>query len=81
MTRKRPPIVAIRGSHDSDLITQEELAELAVLQDAEWIASRAAQKAALSIETRIAHGAVLEGGPLDFDKQRHMVRSRGKATG
>ena len=74
--KKKPPVVAIRGSHSRDVVTQEELRRLSMLQDTEWHASRAAQKAALAIETRIAHGARVEDGELGFDAHRNMARTK-----
>jgi hypothetical protein len=75
-TKKKPPIVAIRGTYSRDIIMQAELHKLSMLQDSEWHASRAAQKAALEIEARIAHGATIEDGGLGFDGHRNMARTR-----
>ena len=73
---RKPPVVAIRGRAIPDVITQAELHELAELQDAEWLASRVSQKASMDLEARIAHGATIEPGPLTWDKERNMARSR-----
>lgn len=82
MPGRKPPrrVVSIKGGHLDDVVTQEQLADLSQLQQAEWIASRLAQKAALEIEARIKEGAVIEHGPLGFDERLRMVRSR-KAGG
>ena len=73
---RKPPVVASRGRAVPDVITQAELHELAELQDAEWLASRVSQKASMDLEARIAHGATIEPGPLTWDRERNMARSR-----
>ena len=73
---RKPPVVAIRGTTGPDVITQNELRELAALQDAEWLASRVSQKASMDLEARIAHGATIEPGLLMWDAERNMARSQ-----
>lgn len=61
---------------DPGTITQRELSELANLQEAEWLASRIAQEAILDVEKRIGRRAQIEPGPLHFDENLRMVRSK-----
>jgi hypothetical protein len=81
MTKRKPPVVAIRGSVDRDMIGQEELCALSDLQATLWRAERMTQKAALEIETRIAHGAQVEGGVMTFDSDLKMARTKRAKTG
>ena len=80
MTRK-PPVVAIRGGHVRDLVTQADLRQLATLQALEWEAQRATQKVAMEIERRIAHGAGVEAGEFGFDAELKMARTRKEKAG
>jgi hypothetical protein len=79
--KRRPPVVAIRGTAARDVVTQADLRALSALQSAEFAASRAMQKASLEIEARLAHGALLELGELTFDEERKMARTREMKTG
>lgn len=76
--KTKPPVLEIhtRNSAKPDRITQEDLMRLAFLQDAEWLASQAAHKAALQIASRVAHGAFVEIGEMVFDADRKMARRR-----
>lgn len=79
---RKPPqrVVAIAGVLRDDVVTQAELTIVSSLQEAEWIASRAAQQAVLRVEARLQSGGKIERGKLGFDRQLRMVRSR-KAGG
>jgi hypothetical protein len=75
--KRKPPVVAIRGSHRPDLVSQDELRKLAELQAAEWRIGQSLAVMALEVQARIAHGATVEDGPLVFDRDLKMAR-RGK---
>ena len=76
LPKRKPAVTAIRGNVQDDVVTQDDLARLSDFQAAEWMASRAMQKAALGIEARLAHGACIEPGVLEFDAEMKMARSR-----
>lgn len=46
------------------------------LQSAAWKAEQIAHDAAGDIKRRITSGATVEDGPLAFDTERRMVRTR-----
>jgi hypothetical protein len=48
---------------------------LAELQAAEWRLQQAVARKAMEIDTRIAHGATVEDGPLVFDGELKMART------
>lgn len=81
--RRKPParVVGIAGKHSRGLVTQAELRAICDLQEAEWIASRAAQKAILNLEDSLSHGVPEEPGELAFDRELRMVRSRKQKAG
>lgn len=64
-----------------DVVTQQDLSAALDLHDACWAAMRLAQKAAITIESRIAAGAIVQTGDLTFDKRRKMVRDRRRKDG
>ena len=81
--QRKPPVkvVALRGQHKPDLVTQEELAEMETAQLVEWEANRRAHLLSERIRGRIEHGAAVQRGRLYFDKASGLVRSRRKAGG
>ncbi len=80
MDRKPPQrVVALRGQHSRDVITQAELKELEQAQLAEWHASKRAGLLSENIKRRIAdQQAGQEDGPLYYDEDLEMVRSQKK---
>lgn len=84
MLKKKPPhkskLVAFRGDFNPELITQEMLKDLESAQRIEWVASRRAILLAEKIKSAIEHDVATEDGPLYFDKELGMVRSRKKES-
>lgn len=80
MSKKKKPaarVLSIQGGRLADVvITQEKLRLVASLQEAEWLANRAAQRAVMELEAALFHGAQIEPGPLSFDPDLRMVRSK-----
>jgi hypothetical protein len=58
-------------------VSQAELQEQSVLQDAGWTADRAAQMGAEDINVRLAGGATVKPGKMIFDRKLKMAK---KAT-
>ena len=76
-TERKPPVVEINGSgHRPDVISDDDLRNLAELQAFAWRAERAAQDAVASIERRILHGARIDSIDWYWDSDLRMVRSR-----
>lgn len=71
--RKGPARVAVMPVA---AVTQSELRDYYELQSAAWEAEKIAHDAAADIERRIKAGATVEDGPLTFDRDRRMVRTR-----
>jgi len=62
-------------------VTQTDLKRQAALQDAEWVADRAAQMGAEEIDARLADGAKVKPGKLTFDKkQKKAVAKKASAN-
>ena len=78
MSQTKPPrrVVSIDGPHEVDHISQTDLAEVGDLQAAEWSTAHAAHRAVMLIAERIKLGATVEDGPLEFDAELGMVRTR-----
>lgn len=57
-------------------ISQAELRTYYELQAAAWKTEQLAHAAALDMARRLKLGAQLEDGPLTFDPERQMVRTR-----
>ena len=75
--QRKPPVIAIRGTrHLPDVVTQQQLGELADLQAAERRLTRTVIEKALSIERRIQEGAKVEPGSLGFDQSLTLARSQ-----
>ena len=62
-------------------ITQNELQELEALQRLSWQAHMDASQKAGEIMRRLNAGAELENGPLFFDLDLKMARTRKEKTG
>lgn len=77
--RKGPQRVT--NFYSSNTILQSEIGRLATLQAAAWQAEKAVQRAMMQLEGRIKAGCVVEHGPLYFDHELGMVRSRKEKTG
>lgn len=74
---KKPPVVAFnRGVSTEYIITQDHLRELEGAQRTEWVASKRAALLSEQIKSALAHGASIENGPLYFDDELEMVRSK-----
>lgn len=78
---KKPPVVAIRGSYQPDVIAQSDLIHAADLQAAVWLAEKAARECVQRIEERCARGATIEDGEMIFDRDLQMARSRKRKEG
>jgi hypothetical protein len=80
---RKPPgrVRPIKGEYVEDVVTQSELNEISHLQAVEWQAARAAHRSIEKLERRLLEGASLEPGPLVFDRDLKMVRTRRKAPG
>ena len=61
-------------------VTQAELKRQAALQDAEWVADRAAQMGAEEIDARLADGAKVKPGKLTFDKKQKKAVAKKAAA-
>lgn len=72
---------SIAGEFTEDIITQAELTKASDLQAMEWQTARLAHRAIEQIERRLLEGAALEDGPLYFDGELKMVRTRRKTAG
>ncbi len=73
---KKARVVCLRGDFSEEIVLQEELLELEAAQRVEWAASR---RAALLSERVLAarqRGAAFEDGPLYFDAELKMVRTK-----
>lgn len=57
-------------------ITQEEIRQASVLQAIAWKANRRASQYINTLERRMERGALIEEGPMHFDKDLEMVRTR-----
>jgi len=57
-------------------ITQEEIRQASVLQAIAWRAERRAHQYITALERRMERGAPVEEGPLAFDRELEMVRTR-----
>lgn len=80
---RKPPgkVSAIRGQHKPDLITQDELKDLENLQRMQWTIDKRAALMSERIKVRISEGATVADGPLYFDQELEIVRSRQKPMG
>lgn len=77
--RKQPgKVLSIKGDYAPDVITQAQLLEASEFQATVWIAERLAREKVQAIEARIKQGAAIEDGPLHFDAELQMVRTRKK---
>ena len=56
--KRKPPVVAIRGTHTEDVVTQRELKKLAEMQAAEWQLNQTVARMIMQVEGRIHHGAL-----------------------
>lgn len=75
-------VLAIEGSLQLEEVTQRELRALENMQRAAWQAHESAVTRAAEIARRIRLGAAIERGPLSFDAELRMARSRkAKASG
>lgn len=81
LPKRKPIVVAIKGSTKPDVVSQGTLKKIADLQGALWKAERAAHLAVEELRTRLLYGASVEPGPLVFDPELKMVRRRQGATG
>jgi hypothetical protein len=61
-------------------VSQTDLKQQKLLQDAEWTADRVAQMGAEDISARLAAGADVNPGELTFDKKQRRVTAAKKAT-
>lgn len=81
---KKPPqnsrVVALRGEFSTETVTQQQLRELEAAQRAEWMASKRAALLSERVKAALERGAKIEHGPLGFDTELEMVRTR-KAGG
>lgn len=66
----------MRGSFTHEIVTQEQLLELETAQRVEWAASRRAALLSEKVLAGLERGATLEEGPLYFDSELKMVRSK-----
>lgn len=57
-------------------ITQAEIREASALQAIAWKSERRAHQYISALERRLERGASVEEGPLHFDKDLQMVRTR-----
>jgi ribose 1,5-bisphosphokinase PhnN len=81
--RKKAPkkVIAIdRRSGPVDVLSDEEMERVAELQALAWEAHRTAAAAALEIDARIRHGAVITATRYKWDARLKMVRSRSVAS-
>lgn len=81
MPRKPPQksrVVALRGDFVREVVTQADLIELSTAQRAEWMASKRAALLSEGIKASLQQGARVEPGPLYFDRELEMVRSKKK---
>lgn len=69
-------VVALRGNHRRDVVTQADLRELEQAQLAVWHATKRAGLVSERIKVRIAHGADVEEGSLYFDEETELARTR-----
>ncbi len=65
----------------SGIIRQSEIQKLADLQAAAWQAEKATQRAMLRLEKRIEAGEEVEDGPMYFDRELGMVRTKKENAG
>lgn len=68
--------MALRGDFRREVVTQEALSELAGAQRAEWLTSKRAALLSENIRNSVRQGAKIENGPLYFDVELEMVRSK-----
>lgn len=81
--RPRKPaakVVSLKGSHQPDVITQVQLADMETAQLVEWEAAKRAHALSATLRSRLEHGASIETGRLYYDDASGLVRSR-KAGG
>ncbi len=83
---KKPPGVASisGGPFKPDLVSQAELKMLSEFQAGEYTAINRTRKLAFEISARLAQGATVESGPLEFDRDLGMARTakgEGRKTG
>jgi hypothetical protein len=74
--KRKPPVVAIKGTVRPDLVTQTDLTEIAELQASVWQVERAVHLAVERLRNRVFQGATVEDGELVFDWELKMVRRR-----
>ncbi len=79
MQRKRPAPALV--PMPSSTITQADLAEISRLQAAAWQTHRRAVQATDQLERKLKLGAAIEDGPLAWDPELGMVRSKKDKTG
>ena len=75
-SKRKAPVVALRGSFKDEIVTQDALAELASAQRAEWMVCKRASLLSEAVKHALARGAKIEDGALYFDEKLEMVRSR-----
>lgn len=79
---KKPPrranVLGFNGEHKDEVVTQAVLRDLGTAQRAEWLASRRAILLSQRVKAAKERGAKFERGPLYFDEELEMVRSRKK---
>ncbi len=67
---------SISGDYAPDVVTQAELKESAELQATAWLAEKQAREKVQSLERRLREGATVEPGPMEFDMELQMARTR-----
>jgi len=61
---------------DRDVVSQSKLQELEKMQRLEWIANKRASLLSEEIKTAVRHGAAVEPGPLYWDNELEMARTK-----
>jgi len=82
---RKPPsrenVVALRGSYRSEIVGQDALRKLEDAQRVVWVAEKRAALLSERVKAALERGATIEDGPLYFDRELEMVRSRKQAAG
>lgn len=82
---KKPPqssrVVALRGKFQPELVTQDQLVELEGAQRTEWLSSKRAALLSERVKAAIERGAKVEDGPLYYDSDLEMVRTKKSRAG
>lgn len=76
LPKRKPAVVAIKGTAGPDIITQSDLEKISELQAVVWKIDREVHLAVERLRARLFQGARLEEGPLVFDQELKMVRRR-----